>query len=529
MSGDIDRPSVRLAELVAALSLGVDLGFGQPMEHVLRQCLIALRLAERIGFGRRAAGRRVLHSAARQCRLSLRRPRAGEVVRRRHRAEVREVRPRARKRARCRCRVPADRVGQPAAASVSGRTRVHARGTSRRRRDGAASTLASPACSASSSTCRRTCSRRSAAPTSSGTATAGRAICRETRFRCRRGSHSWRSSPRSRIASAASRRRRSSHAARAGTQFDPGAGRARVLRRRADLRRPRRSRNLGRGDRCRAGARARPLGRRVRRRAARDRGFRRPEVAVHARSCSVRSRSSSRTPAHASTSPEPERADAATRRARPRLRPTRRFERDLGQARSARRRRVGARALPPVPDRAHAPPVGRTRAAGRDRGRAPRAARRLGVSARALRLGDLPPGPAPRCGGRLPGDARASPLSPAAQAPRKLRPSCAPTSRAAGSTPTPSRPCSARRATVCLDAAADRPGLTPREVEVLRLLARGLSNKEIAARASSSHRRRSGTTSSTSTRRSMRRRGRRPACSPMRHGLLPEDAVEVAA
>ena len=38
----------RLAELVAALSLGIDLGFGQPMEHVLRQCLIALRLAERL-------------------------------------------------------------------------------------------------------------------------------------------------------------------------------------------------------------------------------------------------------------------------------------------------------------------------------------------------------------------------------------------------------------------------------------------------------------------------------------------------
>ena len=35
---------------MAALSLGVDLGFGQPMEHVLRQCLIALRLAERIGL-----------------------------------------------------------------------------------------------------------------------------------------------------------------------------------------------------------------------------------------------------------------------------------------------------------------------------------------------------------------------------------------------------------------------------------------------------------------------------------------------
>jgi HD-GYP domain-containing protein (c-di-GMP phosphodiesterase class II) len=45
-----DRAHVRLAELVAALSLGVDLGFGQPMEHMLRQCLIALRLAERVGL-----------------------------------------------------------------------------------------------------------------------------------------------------------------------------------------------------------------------------------------------------------------------------------------------------------------------------------------------------------------------------------------------------------------------------------------------------------------------------------------------
>jgi len=43
-----DRSHVRLAELVAALSLGIDLGFGQPMEHVLRQCLIALRIAERV-------------------------------------------------------------------------------------------------------------------------------------------------------------------------------------------------------------------------------------------------------------------------------------------------------------------------------------------------------------------------------------------------------------------------------------------------------------------------------------------------
>src|SRR3954463_8416186 len=51
MAEETDRAHVRLAELVAALSLGVDLGFGQPMEHVLRQCLIALRLAERLGIG----------------------------------------------------------------------------------------------------------------------------------------------------------------------------------------------------------------------------------------------------------------------------------------------------------------------------------------------------------------------------------------------------------------------------------------------------------------------------------------------
>jgi HD-GYP domain-containing protein (c-di-GMP phosphodiesterase class II) len=48
----VQRPvsTLRLAELLAALSLGIDLGFGQPMEHILRQCLISLRLAERLGL-----------------------------------------------------------------------------------------------------------------------------------------------------------------------------------------------------------------------------------------------------------------------------------------------------------------------------------------------------------------------------------------------------------------------------------------------------------------------------------------------
>src|SRR5215213_462770 len=43
-------PQLRLAELIALLSLGTDLGLGQPLEHVIRQCLIALRLADRLGL-----------------------------------------------------------------------------------------------------------------------------------------------------------------------------------------------------------------------------------------------------------------------------------------------------------------------------------------------------------------------------------------------------------------------------------------------------------------------------------------------
>ena len=47
-----DQPepgSVRIAELVATLSYAADLGLGQPMEHCMRQTVIALRLAELVG------------------------------------------------------------------------------------------------------------------------------------------------------------------------------------------------------------------------------------------------------------------------------------------------------------------------------------------------------------------------------------------------------------------------------------------------------------------------------------------------
>lgn len=50
MTGTRAGERIRLAELLAVLSLGADLGMGLPMEHVMRQCLIALRLGERIGM-----------------------------------------------------------------------------------------------------------------------------------------------------------------------------------------------------------------------------------------------------------------------------------------------------------------------------------------------------------------------------------------------------------------------------------------------------------------------------------------------
>jgi hypothetical protein len=41
---------LRTAELLASLSLAIDLGVGQPMEWVLRSCLLAVRLGEALGL-----------------------------------------------------------------------------------------------------------------------------------------------------------------------------------------------------------------------------------------------------------------------------------------------------------------------------------------------------------------------------------------------------------------------------------------------------------------------------------------------
>ena len=62
VGGNTDGAPVRLAELLAALSLGIDLGFSQPMEHVLRQCRIALRLAELVELDE--SGRQAVYYAA---------------------------------------------------------------------------------------------------------------------------------------------------------------------------------------------------------------------------------------------------------------------------------------------------------------------------------------------------------------------------------------------------------------------------------------------------------------------------------
>src|SRR5687768_14818079 len=44
------RSGLRLAELLGALSLAVDLGLGQPMEHLARSCLLTTRLGQRAGL-----------------------------------------------------------------------------------------------------------------------------------------------------------------------------------------------------------------------------------------------------------------------------------------------------------------------------------------------------------------------------------------------------------------------------------------------------------------------------------------------
>jgi hypothetical protein len=43
-----DRTTIRLAELIAALSIATDLGMGQPVEYALQSCILAVRLGQKL-------------------------------------------------------------------------------------------------------------------------------------------------------------------------------------------------------------------------------------------------------------------------------------------------------------------------------------------------------------------------------------------------------------------------------------------------------------------------------------------------
>src|ERR687892_2226385 len=45
---------IRLAELLASLSLAIDLGTGQPLEWVMKCCLMGLQLSEALGLDERS-------------------------------------------------------------------------------------------------------------------------------------------------------------------------------------------------------------------------------------------------------------------------------------------------------------------------------------------------------------------------------------------------------------------------------------------------------------------------------------------
>ena len=44
------KPSIRVSEIISALSYALDLTEGQPMGHSVRACIIGMRLAEQIGL-----------------------------------------------------------------------------------------------------------------------------------------------------------------------------------------------------------------------------------------------------------------------------------------------------------------------------------------------------------------------------------------------------------------------------------------------------------------------------------------------
>jgi hypothetical protein len=49
-NSSVRSTNLRLAELMAALSIATDLGMGQPMEYAMTTCIVAVRLGEAAGL-----------------------------------------------------------------------------------------------------------------------------------------------------------------------------------------------------------------------------------------------------------------------------------------------------------------------------------------------------------------------------------------------------------------------------------------------------------------------------------------------
>ena len=84
-------PLPRRIEVLAGLSVAIDLGLGQPAEHMLRSAVVASRLAERLGLRREQREHGVLRNAGDVDRLPCRLPGVRPLVRRRHRGPPRRL------------------------------------------------------------------------------------------------------------------------------------------------------------------------------------------------------------------------------------------------------------------------------------------------------------------------------------------------------------------------------------------------------------------------------------------------------
>ena len=287
MAVEADRAHARLAELVAALSLGIDLGFGQPMEHVLRQCLIALRLAERMGLDEDE--RAVVYYTALLINVGCHTDAheqakwfADDIAAKsvKYDYELRSFRDGGQ-------RPAEDGRGQPAAAPLPHGPRVRHLGPPRGGRDDRAPR-------------RRRAHAGRAARAAGGGARRPRLGLRDVGRQGLAGRVGGRADPAGGPVGGAGRvrrgrppRRRGGSRDRAGAQAQrqavrPGRRGVPVRGPRGDPRRPRRRRHLARRDRRRARPRRRALGRAVRRGPDRDRELRRSQVALHARACARR-------------------------------------------------------------------------------------------------------------------------------------------------------------------------------------------------------------------------------------------------